>query len=68
METLTPREPEVFQFVVTGMPNKRIAFDLGMSEKTIKAHRARVMAKLGAKSLADLVRFAEKLGIRSPQV
>jgi len=65
MEMLTPREREVFQLVVTGKLNKRIAFDLGISEKTIKVHRARVMEKLGAESLADLVRFAEKLGIRS---
>jgi RNA polymerase sigma factor (sigma-70 family) len=68
METLTPREREVFQLVATGMLNKRIAFDLEISEKTIKVHRARVMEKLGAESLADLVRFAEKLGIRSPKV
>jgi FixJ family two-component response regulator len=65
MEMLTPREREVFQLVVTGKLNKRIAFDLGIGEKTIKVHRGRVMEKLGAESLADLVRFAEKLGIRS---
>jgi len=64
-KTLTPREVEVFRLVVTGMLNKQIAFDLGTSEKTIKVHRARVMEKLGAQSLADLVRFAEKLGSRS---
>jgi FixJ family two-component response regulator len=66
LETLTPREREVFQFVVTGMLNKQVAFDLGTTEKTIKVHRGRVMEKMGAQSLADLVRFAEKLGIRSP--
>jgi FixJ family two-component response regulator len=49
----------------TGMLNKQVAFDLGTAEKTIKVHRARVMEKMGARSLADLVRFAEKLGIRS---
>jgi FixJ family two-component response regulator len=68
LKTLTPRETEVFRLVVTGMLNKQIAFDLGTSEKTIKVHRARVMEKLSAESLADLVRFAEKLGIHSAQV
>jgi len=68
LKTLTPRESEVFGLVVTGMLNKQIAFDLGTSEKTIKVHRARVMEKLSAESLADLVRIAERLGIRSPEV
>jgi FixJ family two-component response regulator len=61
LETLTPRECEVFRLVVTGMLNKQIAFDLGTVEKTIKVHRARVMAKMGAESVADLVRIAAKL-------
>ena len=65
LETLTPREYEVFRLVVTGMLNKQIAFELGTVEKTVKVHRARVMAKMGAQSLADLVRFADKLGIAS---
>ena len=65
LDTLTPREREVFALVASGMLNKRIAFELGTAEKTIKVHRARVMEKMGAQSLADLVRFAEKLGIRS---
>ena len=65
METLTPRELEIFGLVVSGMLNKQIAFDLGISEKTVKVHRARVMEKMGAESLPDLVRFAEKLGIHS---
>jgi len=65
LEALTPREREVFLLVVTGMLNKQVAFDLGTTEKTIKVHRARVMEKMGAQSLADLVRFADKLGIRS---
>jgi RNA polymerase sigma factor (sigma-70 family) len=65
LDTLTPREREVFALVVSGMLNKQVAFDLGITEKTIKVHRARVMEKMGAQSLADLVRFAEKLKIRS---
>ncbi len=67
LKTLTPREYEVFRLVVTGMLNKQIAFDLGTAEKTIKVHRARVMVKMGAESVADLVRFAERLGDYSPR-
>ena len=62
VDSLTPREHEVFILVVSGMLNKQIAFDLGLSEKTVKVHRARVMDKMKAKSLADLVRMAEKAG------
>jgi len=65
LDTLTPREREVFRLVVRGMLNKQVAYDLGITEKTVKVHRAQVMQKMGAQSLADLVRFAEKLGIRS---
>ena len=64
LDTLTPREREVFGLVASGMLNKQVAFDLGITEKTIKVHRARVMEKMAAQSLADLVRFAEKLNIR----
>ena len=53
------------RLAATGMPNKQVAFDLGITEKTIKVHRGRVMEKMGAQSLADLARTAEKLGIRS---
>jgi FixJ family two-component response regulator len=63
LETLTPREHEVMALVVRGMLNKQIAFELGTVEKTIKVHRARVMEKMQAESLADLVRIAERLGI-----
>jgi FixJ family two-component response regulator len=65
LDTLTSREREVFRLVVSGMLNKQVAFDLGITEKTIKVHRAHVMEKMGAESLADLVRFAEKLRIQS---
>ncbi len=64
LAALTPREHEVMVRVVAGRLNKQIAAELGTSEKTIKVHRARVMEKLQAASLADLVRAAEKLGIR----
>jgi FixJ family two-component response regulator len=62
-DSLTPREQEVMALVVTGLLNKQIAHELGTVEKTVKVHRARVMVKMGAASVADLVRFAEKLGI-----
>jgi FixJ family two-component response regulator len=60
---LTPREREVMAHVVAGKLNKQIAGDLGMVEKTVKVHRGRMMKKLGVRSVADLVRLAEKAGI-----
>jgi RNA polymerase sigma factor (sigma-70 family) len=62
-ETLTPREREVMALVVRGMLNKQIAFALGTSEKTIKIHRGRVMAKMKVDSVADLVRAAQKIDL-----
>ena len=67
VDSLTPRESEVFALVVTGMLNKQIAYDLGMSEKTVKVHRARVMHKMQADSLAELVRLAYRVGIGASQ-
>jgi FixJ family two-component response regulator len=58
---LTPREREVFGLVVAGLANKQVGAELGASEKTIKVHRARVMEKMEAGSLAELVRMADKL-------
>src|SRR5262245_44224906 len=62
--TLTPREREVLTHVVAGRVNKQIAGDLGTVEKTIKVHRSRMMEKLGVRTVADLVRLAEKAGTR----
>jgi FixJ family two-component response regulator len=60
--TLTRREHEVLALVVVGRLNKQIAADLGTVEKTIKVHRSRVMAKLGVRTVADLVRMVGKVG------
>ena len=65
LNTLTPRELQVFGLVVQGNLNKQIACELGMSEKTVKVHRARVMQKMQAESLAGLVRLAERTGTQS---
>jgi FixJ family two-component response regulator len=61
-EALSPREREVFALVVTGKLNKQIADDIGAAERTVKAHRAKVMEKMQAGSVADLVRMAGRLG------
>ena len=63
VESLSPRELEVMTLVVTGILNKQIAFKLGTVEKTIKVHRGRVMDKMRVKSVAELVRVCEKVGI-----
>jgi FixJ family two-component response regulator len=63
-EALTHREQEVFGLVTTGLMNKQIAGELGVSEITAKVHRGNVMRKMGVRSLADLVRMADALGIR----
>lgn len=61
-EALTPREREVMALVVSGRLNKRIGFELGISEVTVKAHRGQVMRKMRAESLPDLVTMATRLG------
>jgi FixJ family two-component response regulator len=63
-ESLSPREKEVMARVTSGLLNKQIAAELGVSEVTVKVHRGNVMQKMGAKSLADLVRMADTLAIR----
>ena len=63
-ETLTSREREVMALVASGLMNKQIAAELGLAEITVKIHRGHIMKKMGARSLADLVRKAEMLGIR----
>ena len=67
VKTLTARETEVFALVVTGMLNKQIASALGIGEKTVKVHRARVMEKMRAGSVAELVRLADQAGVIVPK-
>jgi FixJ family two-component response regulator len=67
LETLTDREREVLRFVTQGLPNKKIAALLGLVEQTIKVHRSRVMTKMRAESLAQLVVVAERLGITNQE-
>ena len=62
-EWLTPREREVLPLVVSGLPNKQIADKIGTSETTVKVHRGQLMRKMGADSLPELVRMAERIGI-----
>ncbi|HKR38163.1 MAG TPA: response regulator [Paraburkholderia sp.] len=68
VEKLTPREREVMALVVTGRPNKLVADELGAAEKTIKIHRARVMEKMKANSLADLVRLMTTFDADAPEL
>jgi len=67
IELLTLRENEILRYVVTGMLNKQIALELGIAEKTVKVHRGRIMEKLCVDSVAELVRLAEKAGIKPPE-
>jgi len=67
-ELLTPRERQVFALVTTGGLNRQIAEELGISERTVKAHRKQVVKKMAAHSVAELVRIAERLGVTPPNV
>ena len=63
-DTLTAREQEIMSFVTAGLLNKQIAAQMGISEKTVKVHRGNVTRKMGVRSVAELVRMADALGIR----
>ena len=63
-DSLTPREQEVLALVTGGLLNKQIAAEIGLAEITVKIHRGHLMKKMGARSVADLVRMAEILGVR----
>ena len=64
MDALTTREHEVLTYLITGMLNKQIAFELNISERTVKAHRKQVLDKMGVDSIAELVRLTEKVGVK----
>lgn len=66
LDSLTPREYDVFIRVVEGKPNKQIAHELGIVERTAKVHRAKVMSKMAARNITDLVRMSEHLAIAKP--
>ena len=63
IETLSPRENEVLMHLIAGLLNKQIAYKLNITERTVKAHRKQIMDKMGIKSMAELVRMTEKIGI-----
>jgi FixJ family two-component response regulator len=63
LESLTPREREVLPLIVSGLLNKQVATQIGTTEATVKVHRSQLMRKMGADSLPELVRMAEKIGI-----
>ena len=66
-EDLSPREQEIMALVTSGLMNKQIAAELELSEVTVKVHRGHVMQKMGARTLPDLVRMADILGVRRPK-
>ncbi len=63
IEKLTPRENEVLKHLITGLLNKQVAYELNISERTVKAHRKQILDKMGIKSMAELVRLTETIGI-----
>ena len=64
LETLTPRESEILTYLIAGLLNKQIAYELDIAERTVKAHRKQVMDKMGVDSIAELVRLTEKAGVK----
>jgi FixJ family two-component response regulator len=66
LTTLTERELQVMILVISGMMNKQVAAQMGITEITVKVHRGNVMRKMGARSLPELVRMADQLGVRQP--
>jgi FixJ family two-component response regulator len=66
-DTLTPRERDVLVGVTSGLMNKQVAAELGLAEITVKIHRGHILKKMNARSLADLIRMAETLGVRRPK-
>ena len=68
LDLLTPREYEILTYLITGILNKQIAYSLNIAERTVKAHRKKVMEKIGVESIAELVRLTEKAGVRPADV
>ncbi len=68
LKSLTPREHETLTYLITGMLNKQIAYELNIAERTVKAHRKHVMDKMGVDSIAQLVRLTEKIGVNPADV
>ena len=68
LKSLTPREHEILTYLITGMLNKQIAYELNIAERTVKAHRKQVFDKMGVYSIAELVRLTEKVGIKPADV
>ena len=68
INSLTAREYEIFRFIISGMLNKQIAFELGIAEHTVKNHRLKITEKLGVKSVAELIYLAEKLSIKPTKI
>jgi FixJ family two-component response regulator len=68
LDSLTPREYQILTYLITGVLNKQIAYELEISERTVKAHRKQVLDKMSVNSIAELVRLTEKVGIEPADV
>ena len=68
LDTLTTREHEILTYLITGMLNKQIAYELDIAERTVKAHRRQVLDKMGVSSIAELVRLTEKVGVKPAEI